>query len=233
MLGAVVLPPSVSLRSGMPAVYDQGQLGSCTANAVAGAVQFQQLRQGEAEGGVVPSRLFIYWNERALEGTTGSDSGAMIRDGIKVVAKLGAPPESLWPYDVSRFAVKPSVDVFSAGLPFRALSYSRPYRTSYSLRKLLASGRPFVFGFTVFSSFESASVASNGIVPMPVVDTEEVLGGHAVLAVGYKWVDGHLYFEVRNSWSDGWGDHGYFWMPASYLLDQGLCSDFWDIKAES
>lgn len=225
------LPKLFSLRPVMPPVYDQGSLGSCTANAVGAAVQYQQIRQGNPEGQQVPSRLFIYFEERVMEGTRGWDAGAMIRDGIKVVASKGAPPETDWPYDVSRFTVTPSARAYADALRFQALSYARPTRTSYNLRRVLAAGRPIVFGFTVFDSFESHQVETTGIVPMPEIDTEEILGGHAVLAVGYKWMSGHLYFEVRNSWGPDWGDHGYFWMPSSYLLDHGLSDDFWDIKA--
>ena len=227
---AVTLPASVSLRAKMPAIYDQGQLGSCTANAIAGALQYQQLVQAETEGKNVPSRLFIYYNERVMEGTVSWDAGAEIRDGIKSVAKQGAPPESEWPYRITRFTDKPPAKAYTDALQFRALTYARPIRTSYYLRKALANTHPIVFGFSVYSSFESDEVASNGIVPMPDVENEELLGGHAVVAIGYKQISGHLYFEVRNSWGADWGDNGYFWMPAAYLLDTSLSSDFWDIK---
>ena len=227
-----VLPASVSMRGKMPPVYDQGQLGSCTANAIAGAVQYQQLCQNEAEGQHVPSRLFIYYGERVIEGSVDYDSGAQIRDGIKVVASQGAPPETDWPYDIARFTEKPRVRAYQDALRFKTLSYARPIRTSYYLRSLLAAGRPFVYGFTVYESFESEQVAATGIVPMPDEQTEEILGGHAVLAIGYKQINGHLYFETRNSWSSSWADSGHFWMPLAYLLDQGLSSDFWDIKVE-
>ncbi len=225
-------PPSLSLRVKMPPVYDQGQLGSCTANAIAGAVQYQQCVQGEAEGQETPSRLFIYYNERALEGTTAYDAGAAIRDGIKSVASLGAPAETGWPYIIADFTVKPPDDVYQQALQYKTLSYARPIRTSYYLRSVLAAGRPFVFGFTVYESFESDAVTTDGIVPMPSAG-EQILGGHAVLACGYELISGHLYFEVRNSWGEGWGDAGYCWFPLAYLLDTGLSDDFWDIKLEA
>lgn len=225
-------PPEFSLRAQMPPVYDQSTLGSCTANAIAGAVQYQQMKQGEAEGQNVPSRLFIYWNEREMEGTVNSDSGAQIRDGIKVVASFGAPPETDWPYNISQFTVRPPDQAFTDALKFKTIEYARPIRTSYYLRNVLAVGRPFVFGFTVFESFESQEVASTGIMPMPEAG-EQILGGHAVLAIGYKQINNQLYFEVRNSWGGEWADSGYFWMPAAYMLDESLTSDFWCIRAES
>ncbi len=127
--------------------------------------------------------------------------------------------------------MKPPGNVYQQALQFKTLSYARPIRTSYYLRSVLAVGRPFVFGFTVYESFESDAVAANGIVPLPAPG-EQILGGHAVLACGYKMISGHLHFEVRNSWSASWGDAGYCWFPLAYLLDTGLSDDFWDIKLE-
>jgi len=101
------LPPSVDLSTGCPDVYDQGQLGSCTANAIAAALEFDQMKQ-QVKDVFVPSRLFIYYNERVIERTVDDDSGAMIRDGIKSVSKEGAPHETLWPYDISKFRTKPN-----------------------------------------------------------------------------------------------------------------------------
>lgn len=101
----MALPTMVDLRPQCPPVYDQGQLGSCTANSIGGAIQFEQMKQNIAN--FTPSRLFIYYNERVIENTVNSDSGAQIRDGMKVVAKQGAPPETDWPYDITQYAVKP------------------------------------------------------------------------------------------------------------------------------
>jgi C1A family cysteine protease len=220
------LPTKVDLRSHCPPVYDQGQLGSCTGNAIAGAVQFDREKQ-KLKPDFVPSRLFIYYCERVIEGTVESDAGAMIRDGIKVVAKQGVPPESDWPYDISKFAQKPPPKAYADALKDQAVSYSRVSQSLGQMKGCLASGFPFVFGFTVYDSFESQDVAKTGVVPMPATG-ESVLGGHAVLAVGYD--DAHQRFIVRNSWGTGWGMHGYFTMPYAYLTDRGLASDFWTIR---
>jgi C1A family cysteine protease len=222
----VALPPSVDLRTSCPPVYDQGQLGSCTANAIGGALQFNQMKEGLSDI-FVPSRLFIYYNERVMENTVDQDSGAMIRDGIKSVSKEGAPHETLWPYVISKFKAKPSPKAYKDALKHRAILYERVTPTIDQLKGCLASGFPFVFGFAVYESFESSEVAKSGIVPMPK-PKERQLGGHAVLAVGYD--DTTSRFIVRNSWGDKWGISGYFMMPYDYLTDANLSDDFWTIK---
>ncbi len=220
-----ILPSTVDLRPSCPPVYDQLSLGSCTSNAIAGAIEYDQIKQGKTP--FVPSRLFIYYNERAMEGTINSDSGAMIRDGVKSVNKLGVCPESEWPYDPPKFTVKPTAKCYQDALLCKAFSYQRVARVLNQMKGCLASGYPFVFGIAVYESFESDIVAKTGIVPMPSVD-EQMLGGHALLAVGYD--DTHQRFIVRNSWSESWGDKGYCYISYNYLMNKGLASDFWTIR---
>ena len=220
------LPPSIDRRSECPPVYDQGQLGSCTGNGIAGAIEFDQRKQGTKE--FTPSRLFIYYNERVIEGTVDHDAGAQIRDGIKAVAKVGAPPETDWPYDIAKFAQRPPPLAYSDAKQDLVSSYSRVVQDATQMRGCLAEGYPFVFGFTVYQSFESASVAQTGIVPMPGTG-EAVLGGHCVVAVGYD--DTKRQFIVRNSWGTGWGLNGYCLMPYEYLINPRLASDFWTIRS--
>jgi C1A family cysteine protease len=227
VLGA--LPASVDLTAQCPPVYDQGQLGSCTANAIGAALEFDADKQGIA-GYTTPSRLFIYYNERVMEGTVASDSGAQIRDGIKSVGKQGACPEAEWPYDISKFTDQPSQQCYTDALNHRAVAYQRVARTLQQMQGCLAAGYPFVFGFTVYESFESKEVAQTGVAPMPAPN-EQVLGGHAVVAVGYDNSDQR--FRVRNSWGTGWGQSGYFTMPYQYLLSSGLSSDFWTVRTVS
>jgi C1A family cysteine protease len=219
-------PTKVDLREQCPKeIYDQDQLDSCTANAIGAAFEFGLRKQGLTD--FTPSRLFVYYNERAKEGTVGSDSGAMIRDGIKVLAKQGVCPETSWPYDISRFADEPPAECYTEALKHRVASYQRVSRALSQLKGCLAHGFPFVFGFSVYSSFESDQVAKTGIVPMPDVANEEFLRGHAVLAVGYD--DADQRFVIRNSWGDDWGMGGYGTMPYAYLTDRSLASDFWAI----
>jgi C1A family cysteine protease len=235
MLRYAHTPPQVRLDQAayMPPVYDQGNLGSCTANAIGGAVEYDLRKQGLED--FTPSRLFIYYNERVVEGDVDQDAGAMIRDGVKVLNTLGAAHETTWPYDIAQFTTKPSDAAYSEALETRATSYARVDFDRYSWRAALADTHPIVFGFTVYESFET--ITSDGIMPMPAPD-EGVLGGHAVVAVGYDYLHmpnhgPRLYFRVRNSWGAGWGDGGYFWMPAVYATNTELCSDAWVINAVS
>jgi C1A family cysteine protease len=218
------LPPLVDLRSQCSPVEDQGNLGSCTANALAGVLEFLELKRKESHADL--SRLFIYYNERVIEHTIKSDSGAMLRDGIKTLAKQGVCLEKKWPYVISKFAVKPSPSCYKEALNHQILSYHRLV-TLDEMRACLADGFSFVFGFTVYESFESHQVAQTGVVPMPQ-QAERVVGGHAVMAVGYN--DAEKRFIVRNSWGTGWGMKGYFMMPYDYLTHKSLSSDFWTIR---
>lgn len=220
------LPAIADLRSQCPPVYDQGQLGSCTANAIAGAIEFDQMKQGLPV--FVPSRLFIYYNERSMEGTVNSDSGAMIRDGIKSVVSQGACNETKWPYEISQFTVQPSPQCYQDALLDRAILYQRLWQNLTLMKACLAAGLPFVFGFVVYQSFESQLTTDTGIVPMPQ-SGEAVLGGHACLCVGYD--DSRQWFIFRNSWSDQWGTKGYGYMSYQYLINPYLASDFWTIKS--
>jgi C1A family cysteine protease len=222
----VRLPTSVDLRSSgfMPPVYDQGELGSCTANALAAAVAYER-RKNKLPPMDHPSRLFIYYNERQLEGTVTEDSGAFIRDGVKSLHKWGVCNESSWPYDVARFTEQPTAQDYQEAAQQSISSYHRILTEGGRLH-CLASGRPFVFGFMVYESFESDAVAHSGIVPMPKKG-ERCIGGHAVLCIGYDQLS--RTYIVRNSWGPSWGQNGYFDMPFDYLSKPGLADDFWQV----
>lgn len=218
------LPAKVDLRAQCPPVENQGQLGSCTANALAGALEFLELKEDYPL--VDLSRLFIYYNERVIEHSVAHDSGAMLRDGIKTLAKQGVCAEKLWPYVFKQFAKRPPAACYTQAKQHTISSYQR-LATTDEMRACLAAGFPFVFGFTVYESFESATVARSGTVNLPK-QNESAIGGHAVCAVGYD--DKAQRFIVRNSWGAAWGKKGYFTMPYAYLADRDLSDDFWTMR---
>jgi C1A family cysteine protease len=220
----------VDLRNFCPPVYDQGQLGSCTANAIAGAYEIDEIIQKE-ENAFTPSRLFIYYNERDMEGNVDTDSGAEIHDGIKSIHDLGICPETIWDYDITKFAEKPPTECYTDAKLHVTIDYKRVRQSLDQLKSALVAGYPVVFGFSVYDSFESDAVAKTGMVPMPDTEKETLLSGHAVLCVGYDADKEH--FIVRNSWSDAWGDKGYCYFPFAYLTDHTLSSDFWTVKKVS
>lgn len=218
-------PAKVDLRMLCSTVEDQGQLGSCTANALVGALELLEMKAG-----TVPlvdlSRLFVYYNERAIEGTVQDDSGAMLRDGVKALAKQGVCRETTWPYVISKFTRKPGAACYKQAAGHTISSYHR-LDTVDEMRACLAEGYPFVFGFTVYEAFESATVARSGTLNLPR-EKERPLGGHAVMAVGYN--DKNRRFTVRNSWGPDWGKQGYFTIPYAYLADRNLSDDFWTVR---
>ncbi|MGH6870976.1 MAG: C1 family peptidase [Rhizomicrobium sp.] len=228
---AVHLPAKVDLRPQCPPVYDQGQLGSCTGNAIAGAIHFDRMKQSLSQPKNVPSRLFIYYNERVIERTVGQDAGAQIRDGIKSVNKLGACFEGkgadAWPYEAAKFANEPPTPCYTTAAQHTVVSYQRLQQSESEMKGCLASGFPFVFGFTCYDSFEGAAVAKTGVLNLPKPG-ESVVGGHAVMCVGYD--DGQERFIVRNSWGKSWGTKGYFTIPYTYLTNNNLSDDFWTVR---
>lgn len=222
------LPKSVDLRPNCPPVLHQGKLGSCTANAVCTAHMFSQMKQ-KSKTPMSPSRLFLYYNTRWIEGTTYVDCGSQIRNSIKVIANKGVCSESLWPYLEDKFKVRPTTPCFKEAKKFQSLKYERLNNSNLSaLKGCLASGYPFVFGFTVYDSFEGERIANTGTVYMPDFGVEGVVGGHAVLAVGYD--DSTQRFTVMNSWGESWGNRGFFTIPYKYLINPYLADDFWTIR---
>jgi C1A family cysteine protease len=212
------LPMSVDLRPKMPFVYDQGNLGSCTANALVANFQYD-------DPDFYGSRLFLYFNERFIENDVGEDGGAQLSDGIQSLQQFGLCLETSWPYNISKFTEKPSDSCYSEALNHKALIVENIHQDANTMRNALAQGIPFVVGIQIFEEFESEQVAKTGIVPMPT-QYSNCLGGHAVSICGYT----PLYWICRNSWGPDWGDHGYFYLPHAYLLDSSLTSDLWSIK---
>ncbi|MCK9542827.1 MAG: C1 family peptidase [Novosphingobium sp.] len=217
-----LLPSKVDLREFCSKIEDQGSLGSCTAQALAGNIELLDKKSDNDYADV--SRLFIYYNERKIINKVNEDSGAFIRDGIKTLAKNGVCSEDLWDYEIKKFKIKPSKKCYRDALKRRISSYKRLYTLS-DILSCLAEGYPVVFGISLYDSFQTIEVSNTGIIPMPQ-KTENLIGGHAVLAVGYDKSEKILI--VRNSWGNKWGKDGYFFLPFDYV--KSLASDFWTIR---
>lgn len=219
------LPKTFDPRAQYPEPYDQGNLGSCTANAIAGMLQFDRMKEKAAEQWT-PSRLFIYWNERADDGDVNSDAGSTIREGIKAIHEKGYCAESIWPYDETQWAQHPPTLAYQMAFKKRVQKYQAVPQDEYAIKHCLAQNKPIAFGISVYDSFMSDIAAATGLIPMPQLD-ESLLGGHAVLMIGYD--DASSQFLVRNSWGPFWGDKGYFYLPYAYVLSTGLAADFWSV----
>ena len=213
--------PKVDLRSKIKIMYDQGNIGSCTANALCYAYVFNASTFS-------PSRLFLYYNERVLDGGDYTiDDGSTLSQGINALETYGVCKESSWAYITNNIAVKPTKQAYDEGIKNEVLMASRVLQTMDSMKGCLISGYPFVVGFEVYSSFESSAVATTGRVPMPNTATEQLLGGHACICLGYD--DSKNVWIMQNSWGTGWGDKGYFYLPYAYLTSPSLAGDMWRI----
>ncbi|OGP56159.1 MAG: cysteine protease [Deltaproteobacteria bacterium RBG_13_52_11] len=234
------LPASVKLREWCSSIEDQGELGSCTAHAGVGIVEYFEKRAFGKH--IDASRLFLYKVTRNLMNLTG-DTGAFLRTTMEAMVLFGVPPEEYWQYSIADFDKEPSAFLYAFAQNYQAISYYRldPPETTKEvlldrIKTFLAAGLPSMFGFTVYSSIEQAG--KTGLIPYPI-SGEKDLGGHAVVTVGYdekmkikninpggKETTGALL--IRNSWGTGWGEHGYGWLPYAYVL-KGLAIDWWSL----
>lgn len=232
-------PSTIDLRMNMPEVFDQGRIGSCVSQSVAALVWHAR---SQVEGRVaVPSRPFIYYASRVREGTVPIDNGQYIRTAMKVLSHEGAAPEYMWGHELdendlpdsswlfpksSRWIRKPTKRVYTEAERWQTLVYYRVNSVDDMLN-CLADGFPFTFGFAVYRSFYGSDGRPQVVTPMPH-STEKMLGGHAVVAVGYD--DNRRMFLCRNSWGTDVQDKGHYWMPYSYLGNANLASDVWTIR---
>jgi C1A family cysteine protease len=242
--GVLSLPSKVDLRQWFSPIEDQGQIGSCTANAGIGLLEYFERKAHNNH--VDASRLFLYKVTRNLLHWTG-DTGAYLRSTMKALVCFGAPPEEYWPYNTADYDKEPTAFMYAFADNFEAIKYYRldPPGTAKDvllnrIKTELSAGLPSMFGFTVYSSISQAS--TSGKIPYPTAG-ESVRGGHAIITAGYddnmkikntaagaKETTGA--FLIRNSWGTGWGDAGYGWLPYEYVL-KGLAVDWWTlIEAE-
>lgn len=224
------MPPTINLSSLCPPVYDQGDIGSCTANSA--STMFSYICKKNQGVDVLPSRLFLYYNTRVIENNVNTDSGATLRNTMRSLRSSGICKETSWAYQDSLLFQQPTTDCYTEALNYQALSYASVNINLTSMKNALQSGFIFVIGILVFSSFMSLSVANTGIVPPPNTRRESFLGGHAICITGYS--DHRQAFSFRNSWGTDWGIQGNGWIPYSYLANRNLAFDAWTLyTAES
>jgi C1A family cysteine protease len=228
------LPSEVDLRPWCSPMEDQGNLGSCTANAGVGLMEYFQRRAFGKH--LDASRLFLYKVTRKLEGYQG-DTGAYLRTTMKAIVLFGIPPTKYWPYNVADFDIEPPAFCYSFAQSYKATRYYRldplgqpPSDTLKMVKTFLAAGLPSMFGFSVYSSIPDIGEGT-GEIPFPQPG-DGFLGGHAVVAIGYddsKEIAGKRgALLIQNSWGDYWGEGGYGWLPYAYV-EQGLAVDFWSL----
>lgn len=208
-------------------VYDQFSLGSCTANAAAGAMQFLRLTAKQSPN-FSPSRLFIYYVERSARGTINYDSGATIADSVRALISNGACDEKIWPYTISQFKTKPSTTAYTEAKRYVCLdriSQIKLSQTKTSIAGALSKGWPVLGGFMLYQSSESDETEKTGNLPFPNTGKEAFLGGHALMLVGYN----DQSVTIRNSWGTDWGNKGYGTIPWEYVLNSKLAGDFWTV----
>ena len=225
---SAALPDAVDLRPLCPEVYDQGALGSCTANALAGAIEFLQLRQ-QREGVptpevIRPSRLCLYRDERAIEGTVAEDAGAVIGDGVAVLHDQGWVDETDWPYEPTLFAAAPPLTAMRRAVRLADFT-SLPHDVDV-IRSKLAQGFPVVFGVQVYQQIEDTT---DGTITLPGPNAGASIGGHAMELVGYDHAA--RVFRVRNSWGTSWGQSGYGTIPYDYVGSFALCDEVYSLEA--
>jgi C1A family cysteine protease len=229
-----VLPASVNLQEWFSPVEDQGSLGSCTANAGVGLVEYFEKRAFQKH--IEASRLFLYKATRNLMHETG-DNGAFLRSTMGALVLFGVPPEEYWPYKIADFDKEPTAFCYAFAQNYQSMTYYRldpPGITKSDLlnqiKTNLAGGLPSMFGFTVYNSIDQA--ATTGKIPYPS-SGDKIVGGHAIVTAGY---DDKMVIKnakpgallIRNSWGTGWGDKGYGWLPYDYVLN-GLAEDWWSL----
>ncbi len=226
----LILPNKVDLRDTgfVPPILDQKNLGSCTSQATSSALLYAMNKEG-LENPFEPSRLFIYYFTRFLEDTVNEDAGAELGDVMKTIFAFGVPPETEWPYDITKFKEKPSLNAIkSARKHLDNFEYFSVKVDLKSIKQVLADGYPVIIGIALFESFFYEETLKTGIVPIPKV-TEPITGGHALLIVAYDDETGFL--KVKNSWSTNVGQEGYFDIPYDYIANPNLGMDFWSIRS--
>jgi C1A family cysteine protease len=217
----------LSLTSNRTPIIDQGALGSCGECSALSALAYQTRKQGIKIGNVF-SILFLYYNVRAREGTISTDSGSQLSDVMLCLQHQGVCSSALWPYNINKFRDRPTTECYNNGMKHMVSKFYKIHQTIDNIKQTLIKGFTIVFGFIVYSSFESNYTLSTGKMIMPKKG-ESILGGHAVEMVGFN--DRTQYVKFKNSWGVDCGDKGYFYMPYAYVLNPQYASDFYVIES--
>ena len=211
------IPVNVDMRGKFPAPFNQGSTNSCVSNAIAGIM----LVNNKAAPSI--SRLACYYLARSLENRVSVDAGCSPRDALKVAAH-GVCDETSWPYDLTKVLHSPPLSGTVCNGGYRYVS-----QTQTDIQDALTVGYPVMIGISVYKSMIAPDVKKSGIIPFPNPEADTLVGGHCVVIVGYKMINDILYFIIRNSWGDKWGDGGYGYIPSTYVLNSKLCQDLWVI----
>ena len=217
--------PNKHILTNLPEVLDQGELGSCTAQASSNALRYCLKKENVID--FQPSRLYIYYFSRLIAKTVNEDSGAVIRDVMKAISTYGACSSQEWPYLIEKFTIKPNYNCVRRGKEhIKGLTYFSINQYEQELKSVLFKGFPIICGVLVYESFESNESLKTGNIPMPH-SSEKCFGGHCILLIGYD--DNLRQFKFQNSWGTNVGNKGYFTLPYEYILNPELSNDFWAI----
>ncbi len=221
----LTLPSTIDLSTNLDFIYDQKNLGSCTANSVAWLYKYYRIDY-------FPSRLYIYFYERLFDKKEGDnsvkiDDGSTLLQGMNVLKKKGVVSEKQYPYIIKKFHKKPPTILNKIANKNKINSFQKVNQDIDSIKYVLSSGKPFVFGIYVYSSFMNSSTFNTGIIPYPNIGTERILGGHALVAIGYD--DSTQLIKCVNSFGRSWGDNGYAYLPYNYIQNYFLTDDLWMI----
>lgn len=220
---AVRLPQSADLTMYAPPIMNQGNLGSCVANGVTAAMRSLMIKKGAPAP--MLSRLQLYYDGRVVEDCVGEDTGLEIRDAMRCSMKIGVAREELWPYDVTRFMDQPPQEVYQDAEKWQVLKFERVEVSNSDVKHALARGFPVIIGITLFDSFESDEVEKTGMVPMPVLSTEKIVGGHCMVVYNYGVTRGR--YKTLNWWDSDWGDRGWGYLPEEMVGSPDYGSDYW------
>jgi len=221
-----VVPATFCLNNYRNFTYDQGQLGSCTANAFCASYRLQNIIQNKNVN-FKPSRLYFYYYERVIENSVDQDAGADVVDGEKFVKLHGICGEKSWPYDITKFAVKPPANCDVEAQQHKISNYSvipNDANLVTNIKHAILNKQPVLIAVAVYDSFESDVVASTGLVPIPNIATDKCVGGHEMCLIGYD--DNRKLFTVLNSWGQNWGVNGLCYIPYDYLSNPDLGYEF-------